>query len=70
MKLAGLLATWPKPMIQLAHLQARVRGYLTHRAIFETLMCEMQELLELQDPDFEGQYDVLDGLYNRVYASY
>ena len=56
--------------VQLTKLQALVRGVLTRRAFFKTLTCEMQELLELQDPDFKGQYDLLDGLCNRVYASY
>jgi len=50
--------------------QARVRGYLTRRAFHETLTCELQELLELQDPDYEEQYDLLDAFCNRVYASY
>jgi len=56
--------------VQLPAMQALVRGYIARVAFHETLTCELQELLELQDPDYEEQYDLLDAFCNRVYASY
>ena len=61
---------WPKAVKKLVLLQAHIRGYIARVAFHETLTCELQEILELQDPAYEPQYDLLDGLYNRVYASY
>ena len=61
---------WPEPIKKLVLLQAHIRGYIARVAFHETLTCEMQEILETFDPAYEPQYDLLDGLYNRVYASY
>jgi len=55
---------------KLVRFQAHVRGFLD-RLYTEVVVSEtMQEILETQDPDLEEQYDILDGLYNRVYSNY
>ena len=61
-------ALWPPAVKKLVLLQAHIRGYTTRVAFHETLTCELQELLELQDPDYEEQYDLLNAFYKRVYA--
>ncbi len=63
-------ALWPPAIKKLVLLQAHVRGYIERVAFHDTLMCEMQDILESQDPDLEEQYDLLDAFRNRVYASY
>ena len=63
-------ALWPPAIKKLVLLQAHVRGYIERVAFHDTLMCELQELLELQDPDYEEQYDLLNAFHRRVYASY
>ena len=55
---------------KLVLLQAHIRGYIERVAFHDTLMCEMQDILESQDPELEEQYDLLDAFCNRVYASY
>ena len=56
--------------VQLPAMQALVRGVIERVAFHDTLMCEMQDILESQDPELEEQYDLLDAFCNRVYASY
>lgn len=55
---------------KLVLLQAHIRGAIERVAFHDTLMCEMQDILESQDPELEEQYDLLDAFCNRVYASY
>ena len=63
-------AMWPPAIKKLVLLQAHIRGVIERVAFHDTLMCEMQDILESQDPDLEEQYDFLDAFCNRVYASY
>ena len=63
-------AMWPASIKKLVRFQAHVRGAIERVAFHDTLMCEMQDILESQDPDLEEQYDLLDAFCNRVYASY
>ena len=63
-------AMWPPAIKKLVLLQAHVRGVIERVAFHDTLMCEMQDILESQDPELEEQYDLLDAFCNRVYALY
>jgi len=54
----------------LVRFQAHVRGFLDRLYTEVVVSCTMQEILETQDPDLEEQYDILDGLYTRVYSNY
>jgi predicted CoA-binding protein len=55
---------------KLVRFQAHVRGFLDRLYTEVVVSCTMQEILETQDPDLEEQYDILDGLYTRVYSNY
>ena len=61
---------WPQTVKNLVRFQAHVRGVLQRIEFDNELCCEMQDILESQDPDLEEYYDILARLYSRVYSNY